>query len=209
MNQLLVIGAGGHGKVVAETALASSEWDNIAFLDDAFPSQKVLLSWPLLGTLDDAGGLTEEYPNLVVAIGRNSLRLQLINRFSSLGFKLPNIIHPTALVSPSVKLEKGIVIFPKAVINAESHLGSGCIINTSSTIDHDCTLGDGVHVCPGVNMAGGVSVGEGSLIGTGSSIIQQIQIGSNSVVGAGSVVVSDIGDSVTAFGNPAREQGNR
>ena len=209
MNQLLIIGAGGHGKVVAETALASGEWDSIAFLDDVFPSQKSVLSWPLLGTLDDANGLIKEYPDLAVAIGRNNLRLQLINRFSSLGFNLPNIIHPTALVSPSVKLEKGIVIFPKAVINAESHLGSGCIINTSSTIDHDSVLGDGVHVCPGVNMAGEVSVGEGSLIGIGSSIIQQIQIGSNTVIGAGSVVVSDIGDNVTAFGNPAREQGNR
>jgi sugar O-acyltransferase (sialic acid O-acetyltransferase NeuD family) len=209
MNQLLILGAGGHGKVVAETALASNEWDKIAFLDDAFPSQKRVLSWSVLGILDDANGLIKEYPDLAVAIGQNALRLRLINHFSSLGFKFPNIVHPTALVSPSVKLGKGIVVFPKAVVNAESHLGSGCIINTSSTIDHDCRISDGVHICPGVNMAGGVSVGEGSLIGIGSSIIQQIRIGSNTTVGAGSVVISDIGDNVTAFGNPAREQGNR
>ena len=209
MSRLLIVGAGGHGKVMAEVAEASGEWQKIALLDDRYAVLNNSLRWPVLDKISQAGRFVSEYSHAAVAVGDSAMRLEWLDMLTSYGFQIPSLIHPTAWVSPSARLAEGCVVMANATIQADVRLGRGCIVNTGASVDHDCRISDGVHICPGVNMAGGVSVGEGSLIGIGSSIIQQIRIGSNTTVGAGSVVISDIGDNVTAFGNPAREQGNR
>ena len=203
-NKLLIVGAGGHGKVVAEAAAKMGDWSAIAFLDDKFPSVNAIRDWPVLGTLEQVEELFPEYSGCAVAIGDSSLRLELVKKYLKLGYSLPSIIHPASSVSSFVSLGAGCVVCAKAVINPDSKIGDGCILNTGVIVDHDCELGEGVHLAPGVNLAGGVCVGHRSLIGVGSSVIPQIKIGENVIVAAGSVVIQNIDDNCTVAGVPAK-----
>jgi len=204
MSGLLVVGAGGHGKVVAEAALSMDSWEKIAFLDDLFPKIKEVLRLPVVGSVDDASLLREEYPNIVVAIGDNATRLHLLERFSGEGFRLSFIKHARSEVSPTAKVGAGVVIFAQVAVNAETRISDGVIINTGATVDHNCILGEGAHVSPGAHLAGNVDVGRNSWIGIGASIVPGIRIGSNVIVGAGSVVLDDIPDNSVAVGVPAK-----
>jgi len=204
MSNLLIIGAGGHGKVVAETAQAMGAWKDIAFMDDRYPELRETLSLPVLGRIDNIPEFKASFSNIVVAVGDSNLRLSLIRRFANEGFHLPSLIHPAAWVGSSVEISEGGVVFAQAAVNADTHIGKGVIINTGATVDHDCVLGDGVHICPGVHLAGEVHVGAGSWIGIGASVIQQVQIGTNVTVAAGAVVTHDVENDITVAGVPAR-----
>lgn len=204
MPGLLIIGAGGHGKVVADTAMTMNYWDKIAFMDDLYPQIKSLLYFPVLGTIDECLFFQGEYQDLVVAVGDNELRIELIQRFIDCGFRFPVIIHPTAFVSTFSELGKGTVIFAQAAVNAGTVVGIGGIINTGATVDHDCLLGCGVHVSPGVHIAGQVNVGDYTWLGIGSSIIQRCSIGHNVMVGAGAVIIEDVPSNVTVVGVPGK-----
>lgn len=204
MSGLLIIGAGGHGKVAADTALAMGCWENIAFLDDRYESLRDVLGWKVLGGLDSASTFLPDYPDLVVAIGDGRLRVRLIHRFKNMGFSIPVIVHPTAAVSGFSIVGVGSVVFACAAINACARLGTGCIINTGATVDHDCFLEEGVHLSPGVHLAGEVAVGCYSWLGIGSSVIQGVAIGKHAMVGAGAVVLDNVPDNVMAAGVPAR-----
>lgn len=204
MSGLLVLGAGGHGRVVVDTACEMGIWDNIAFLDDRYPELTSSLSWPVIGTIEQAGDFLSEYSDLVIAIGNNLLRVELIERFAQKGFSFPIIVHPTAFISKSAEIGCGSVVFAQSAINAGSKLGIGCIVNTGATVDHDCILGDGIHISPGAHLAGAVKVGNGSWIGLGSSVIQQISIGNGVVVGAGAVITNSIPNDVTVIGIPGK-----
>ncbi len=203
MNNLLVIGAGGHGRVVADAALAAGRYDTVGFLDDRFAEYKSALGKPVLGPISAALSFLHEYSDAVVAIGDNQLRLELINKLLLLGFYIPVIIHPKAAVGADIRLGPGTVILANAVVNTGSVLGIGVIVNTGATVDHDNVLGDGAHVSPGVHLAGEVSIGSFSWIGTGAVIIPQVQVGEHSIVGAGAVVIRNVPDGVTVVGVPA------
>lgn len=209
MAALLVLGAGGHAKVVAETAMATGCFSSIAFLDDrcTAPGQlPLVLGWPVLGPFTAAleANTSEPYAAALVAIGHAPARLQWLQRLSAAGYELPVLIHPTAWVSPSAHLGAGSVVFAHAAIQAQAVIGSGTILNTGCSVDHDAQLGDGVHICPGARLAGEVQVGDRSWIGIGASVMQQIRIGADVTVGAGAAVVRDLPDGVTAAGVPAR-----
>lgn len=206
MPGLIIAGAGGHGKVVADAAELTARWRRIAFIDDKFPQSRDNSIGEIIGTLSEAGRFLAEYNDIVVAIGDNRLRLKLIEQFASLGFSLPIIIHPSAVISKYAVIGEGTVVFARVVINTGAVLGKGCIANTAATVDHDCTVGDGVHLSPGVNLAGTVSVGANSWFGTNSCAIPGTRIGANSIIGAGAVVVGVIPDNVVAVGVPARIQ---
>ena len=203
MSGLLIVGAGGHGKVVADMARQIGKWDRISFLDALYPELKEVGDWQVVGTDEDAPGLRDAYPDLIVAIGDPNIRVKLIRAFQAEGFSIPVLVHPQASVSDSAKLEAGTVVFAQAAINYGARLGVGCIVNTSASVDHDCRLGMGVHVCPGAHLSGEVMVGERGWVGVGASVIQQITIGANTTVGAGAAVVSDLPAGVTAVGVPA------
>ncbi|QFZ92679.2 acetyltransferase [Synechococcus elongatus] len=205
MTALLIVGAGGHGKVVAETAIATGQFQTIGWLDDA-PSQSTVLGFPVLGAIAkfQDTDLQQRYPQAIVAIGNPKLRLQWLRQLQVQGYKIPTLVHPQSVVSPSATLGLGSVVFAQAAINAEAHLGMGCIVNTGATVDHDCQLGAGVHCCPGSHLAGEVQVGERSWIGIGAAVIQQISIGSDVTIGAGAAVIRNLPDGVTAVGVPAR-----
>lgn len=204
MSGLLVIGAGGHGKVVADTAKEVGCWDKIAFLDDRYKQIDNVLGWPVLGKLLQEEKYLQQYPDLIVAIGNNKHRVQLLKGYMDLGFRLPVLIHPTAFVSKSATIQPGTVIFAQAAVNAGASVGLGNIINTGATVDHDCFIEEGVHICPGVHLAGEVNVGKFSWIGIGAAVIQQVAIGDNVMIGAGSVITRDICSNVKVMGVPGR-----
>ena len=204
MSALLILAAGGHAKVVAETALAAGVASRIAFLDDR-PLPPVL-GWPVLGRLDQAlePSIQEQFPTALVAIGHSSTRMCWIARLQAAGYQLPLLIHPSAWISPSAQIGPGSVVFAQAAVQAQARIGTGAILNTSCSVDHDVQLADGVHICPGARLAGEVQVGARSWIGIGASVIQQVRIGADVTVGAGAAVVRDLPDGVTAVGVPAR-----
>jgi sugar O-acyltransferase (sialic acid O-acetyltransferase NeuD family) len=209
MAALLLLGAGGHARVVAETALATGRFSSIAFLDDRCSGPAQLpdqLGWPVIGPLAAAldPQVHQQFPAALVAIGNAAVRLQWLPRLAASGYELPVVIHPTAWMSPSAQLGVGSVVFAQAAIQAQAVIGSGAILNTGCSVDHDAQLGDGVHICPGARLAGEVQVGDRSWIGIGASVIQQIRIGADVTVGASAAVVRDLPDGVTAVGVPAR-----
>jgi len=200
---LLIIGAGGHGKVVADTARQQGPWKNLAFLDDDPRLTGTIVGLPVLGALQATAGLRHEYPDAVVAIGNAELRLRLMDDLRQQGFKLPVVQHPSASISPFAALQEGCVVFAQSAINADTTLGRGCIVNTGATIDHDCVLADGVHVSPGAHLAGGVRIGRASSIGIGACLRENIVIGAQVTVGAGAAVVHDVENNQTVVGVPA------
>ncbi|MDH5763291.1 MAG: acetyltransferase [Nitrospinota bacterium] len=204
MNSLLILGAGGHGKVVADTAASSGLWQKIAFLDDRYPAIKSVIDWPVVGRLEDTQKILPAYSGFVVAIGDNILRAQLLKRYLDKGFKSPHIVHPKSYVSPSAEMGPGCVVFAQGVVNPGVKMEMGGIINTGASVDHDCQLGEGVHICPGARLAGEVHIGSHTMLATGASVIPRIHIGNNVMVAAGSVVISNIGNNCTVAGVPAR-----
>jgi sugar O-acyltransferase (sialic acid O-acetyltransferase NeuD family) len=209
MRRLLVLGAGGHGKVVADAASAGRRWAVIEFLDDRYPEHAVLEDWKVVARSADIAGVIAADDEVIVAIGDNARRLAVIDELLSRGISPATVTHPAAVVSPRASLAPGCVVFAGAVINAGASLGRGCIVNTGAIVDHDCRLDDAVHVAPGAALGGNVRVGRRSWVGIGASVRHGISIGSDTMIGAGAAVVADIGDNVVAVGVPARVSARR
>lgn len=202
MAKLLILGAGGHGKVVSEIAQLMKQWEEIAFLDDREDIPEVL-GIPIVGKLADLPALRSEYEYAFVAIGSNTARLKWTEKLNQHAFKIPILIHPSSTVSGKSTIGEGTVIMAGAVINTDATIGRSCIINTASTIDHDCILQDGVHTSPGTHLGGTVKVGERTWICIGATIINNIDIGCDSVIAAGAVVTKDVPSNVLVAGVPA------
>ena len=208
MSSLLILGAGGHAKVVAETALESGVASSLAFLDDRFTaldSSASILGWPVMGPLAFSlqAGTAAEFDGAAVAIGHSATRLHWIQQLQSVNYHLPVLTHPTAWISSSAQLGPASVVFAHAVVQAQVSIGVA-ILNTGCSVDHEAQLVDGVHICPGARVAGEVHIGSRSWIGIGSSVIQKVRIGSDVIVGAGAAVVRDVPNRVTVVGVPAR-----
>ena len=209
MSGLLILGAGGHAKVVAETAISSGVASSVVFLDDRCKGPDAcppFLGCSVIGPLALAlqADARSQFDAAVVAIGHAATRLRWIHQLQAAGFNLPVLIHPTAWVSPSAQLGPGSVFFAQVAVNAQASIGKGVILNTGCSVDHDAQISDAVHICPGARLAGEVQVGPRSWIGIGASVIQQVCIGSDVTVGAGAAVIGDLPDGVTVVGVPAR-----
>jgi sugar O-acyltransferase (sialic acid O-acetyltransferase NeuD family) len=207
LSGLLILGAGGHGRVVADAAISSAAWSDIAFLDDRFASIDSELGLPVLAEVCRLAQFAPRFGHAVVAMGDAVTRLHLIRELERAGFSIPVIVHPSSSVSRFARLAAGTVVMAGAVVNAGAEAGVGVIINTGANVDHDCTLADGVHVCPGANLAGAVSVDCRTWIGIGASVKQGIKIGSDVFVGAGATVIRDVPNGLTVVGTPARPLG--
>ncbi len=201
---LLVFGGGGHGKVVADAARSGSRWNKIAFVDDRYPDLLSVGGWPVVGRFESAGSFRDAYPSAALGIGSNIDRARLFEKLQKLGFQLPTILHPDAIISPDAVLAAGTVVFARAVVNINAVIGAACIINTGAIVEHDCSIGYACHISPASILAGGVSVGSMSWVGIGAVVRHGISIGDNALVGAGAVVVKDVANEQTVVGVPAK-----
>jgi len=205
---VVIIGGGGHAKVVIESLRASGK--SVAVIVDADPTPREVLGVPVVGDdlkLPELKG--QGFSELFVAIGDNRLREKLGRKAQGLGFSLVNAIHPSAIVSPTARIGEGVAIMAGVAINADSRIGDLAIINTGAVVDHDCRLGVACHLGPASALAGTVSVGERAFLGVGARAIPGVSIGADTIVGAGGVVVRDLPDNVLAVGVPARIKGDR
>ncbi len=203
MNRLAILGASGHGKVVADVAVAAG-WHDVVFFDDAWPARQHNGHWKVIG--DGSTLLTSlaAFDGAIVAIGNNLVRWEKHRQLRSAGAGMVTLVHPKAVLSPFCEIGAGSVVMPGAVVNVDARLGEACIVNTGATIDHDCQLGNAVHISPGANLAGGTVVGDLSWLGIGSSVRQGIRIGQRVTVGAGAAVIHHVADDLTVVGIPAR-----
>lgn len=198
--RLAVLGAGGHGRVVADSAAALG-WIG-SFFDDSLTGQ--IDGWKVEG--DTASLLTsaDRFDGVIVAIGNNRSRLAWMVRLTAAGARLATIVDPSCRVSRWAVVGKGSFLAPGSIVSTGAILGAGCIINTAASVDHDCRLADGVHLSPGVHLSGAVEIGEASWLGTGTSVRESITIGCDAVIGIGSAVVKNIADEQTVVGVPGR-----
>lgn len=202
--QLVIVGAGGHAKVVIETARAAGRFDIVGLIDPRPPAAEVL-GVPVLGGDEilprlRAGGIAWAFP----AIGGNAARERIGAGLRAAGFRLATLAHPTAVVMPSASLGEGIVVMARVVVSAEARVDDLAILNTGAVVEHDNRIGPAAHIAPLAALAGNVRVGARTLIGVGSAIRPGISIGDDALVGAGSAVVSDVPPGATVGGAPAR-----
>jgi sugar O-acyltransferase (sialic acid O-acetyltransferase NeuD family) len=206
VSNLLIVGGGGHGKVVADAALEAG-WTEIAFLDDRAACAPAPLGLKVVGTIADLAHWANRFSAAVVAVGDCRRRLELLESCHAQRVTLASIVHPSSAVSRFATLAPGCVILAQSAVNADAVLGMGCIVNTGATVDHDCRLGRAVHVCPGAHLAGNVSTGDCAWIGIGAVVRQAVAIGSDAIVGAGAAVLADVPDGATVVGVPAKRHG--
>lgn len=198
LNRLIIIGAGGHGKVVANIAKLNG-YKEIVFLDNN-PELKECLGYPVLGP----DTLTKKLEGgIFVAVGNSAVRQKLMDRDSER--KFPILIHPSAIITEDTEIGIGSVVIAGTVINPGVKIGKGCIINTSSSIDHDCVIGDYCHISVGAHLCGSVNVAKSVWIGTGVTVSNNVNICSNTIIGAGAVVINDIEEEGTYIGVPAKK----
>ena len=202
-KKIVIIGASGHGKVVANIAKLNG-YDEILFLDDD-TSKKSCGRYPVAGTSKDIRQYKGNY-DFIIAIGNNRIREKISDMLERENIKQTTLIHPCAVIDETVKIKEGTVIMANAAVNAEVQIGRSCIINTSSSIDHECILEDYVHVSPGVHVAGTVSIGKSTWIGIGATIINNLSICANCNIRAGAVVVKDVIESGDYQGVPAKKK---
>lgn len=203
MKRLALLGASGHGKVVADAAQISG-WDKVEFFDDAWPNRRTNGIWPIAGNSADLVARVRDFDGVIVSIGDCEIRWAKHCELRAAGAKLVSVVHPAATISRHCTLGEGSVVVAGAVVNIDAIVGQACIINTGATVDHDCRIGDAVHIAPGAHLSGGVEVGPLSWVGTGAAVRQGIRIGERVVIGVGAVVVSPVADALTVAGNPAR-----
>lgn len=206
MDDVIIVGAGGHGKVVLDTLLAGRAVRPVGFVD-ANPSltDSYVGGLPILGSANALPMLRrQKLKRAIVAIGDNRTRLRYMGILEENGFQLVTAVHPSAHVAPTASLGKNVVVAAQAAVVTESKVGDGTIVNTSAVVDHECELAEGVHVCPGAVLAGRVRVGRGTFVGMGAQVIQCRAIGQFATIGAGSVVIEDVPEFSTAVGVPAR-----
>ena len=203
MEKVIIIGSGGHAKVVIDILLKKENTEIIGILDDNFEniSYKEILNIPILGKIELSESLPKDY-SYIIAIGDNNVREKIAKRYSNLNYT--TAIHPTAIVGEGVEIETGTVLMPRVVINSYSKIGKHCILNTGSIIEHDNEIGDFVHISPRALLCGGVKVEKKVWVGAGSVVIQGVTLGENSLIGAGSVVLKDVLYNLKVVGNPAR-----
>jgi UDP-N-acetylbacillosamine N-acetyltransferase len=202
IKRLLIIGAGGHGKVAADCAESMGLFDQIAFLDGEFPQLSQVGKWAVIGDGKDIDSAPDTA--FFVAVGDNGTRQKLLSALFAKSCEVTTLIHPSAVISRYAHIAEGTLVCANTVINVDTKIGRGCIINTSASVDHDCQLEDYVHLAPGARLAGSIKIGMGSFVGIGSVIIPNRLIGIFCILGAGSTLLDDLADFSVAVGTPAK-----
>ena len=195
--KLAIVGASGHGRVVADIA-EKTGYSDIVFLDDN-PEIKNCGKWPVIGSSNKEYELDRD---IFVAIGNAEIREKLTKRFCDR--HMATLIHPSAVVADDVEIGAGSVVMAGAIINPGAKIGRSCIINTASSVDHDCILDDYVHISVGSHLCGTVEIGKSTWIGAGATVSNNISICGGCLIGAGATVVKSIKKTGTYLGVPAK-----
>jgi len=208
-KKLVIVGGGGHAKVLLDILLKVKEYEVIGITDKSGKLQHgAILGVPYIGDDDLLPSLCKqgvEYAFVGLgSSGDNFPRARLYYKIKQLGFRLINIIHPQTIIADSVSIGEGNAIMAGAIINPGVTIGNNVIINTGAIVEHDCIIRDHVHICPGASCAGALEIGEYSHIGIGVAVKQCLKIGKNVTVGVGSVVIKDIPDNVVVAGVPVK-----
>ena len=198
MKKIVIIGASGHGKVVADIARLNG-YEEILFLDDNKEIEKCG-EYNVVGTTDIFEQFDSEF---VVGIGDSGIRKKLMNRLEKSNKRIVTLIHPNAVIAEDVIIGNGSVGMAGAVINPGTRIGIGAIINTCSSVDHDCIIGNYVHVAVGAHICGSVMIGDNTWMGAGSLAINNIHICENCMIGAGAVIIKNLDESGMYIGVPA------
>lgn len=205
-KKLLLIGGGGHCRSILDSVLSINHYQQIGIID--YNQLASAMEIPVIGTDDDLNrlkneGWTDAFIS-VGSIGSTASRRRLYQKVKEIGFRIPSIIDPTAIIARKVEIGEGSFIGKRVVVNSGSHVGICAILNTGAIIEHDSKIGDFAHISPGATLCGQTLIGNDSHVGAGSVVRQGISIGQTSLIGVGSVVVKDVPDGVKAFGNPCR-----
>ncbi|MES1182699.1 MAG: NeuD/PglB/VioB family sugar acetyltransferase [Myxococcales bacterium] len=204
MPALIVLGAGGHGRVVADAAVTAG-FEVLGFADDARAGQRLagLSVWA-----GDVQSVAERAraasASVVVAIGDNTARERVQSALRDAVVPLATIIHPSAVVAKSARIGEGSVVLAHALVGVDAVVGAGVIVNNGASIDHDGNIGDFVHLSPGVHLGGQVTVGRRAHLAVGVSVRNGVRIGDGSLVGVGAAVVADLPHAIVAVGVPAK-----
>jgi len=207
MVKLAILGASGHGKVVADIAECCG-WQRVVFFDDAWPDVGTNGVWQVVGDTEVLLDKISDYDGVIVGIGNNAIRHQKLQLLDAVDVNIVSLVHPSAIISNYASIGVGSVVMAGVAVNVDVKTGCGAILNTGCSIDHDCVLGKSVHVSPGARLAGSVHIGDRSWVGIGAVVRQSVDIGKDVMVGAGAAVISDLPDSVTALGVPAKITSN-
>jgi acetyltransferase EpsM len=205
-RKLLIWGAAGHARVVADIVQLVDSHEIVGFLDDLQPAPRTEpgLSAPVLGGRELLPRLRSDgVTDLLVAIGDCNVRLDLAERALAYGFDLPTVIHPRATLAGDVTVGQGTVVCAGAIVAPAARIGANVIVNTAATVDHESVIEDGAHISPGAHLAGNVHVGRGAWICIGAIIGPRVHVGAGAVLGAGSVLLEDLPPGILAYGSPA------
>ncbi|MCH8878862.1 MAG: acetyltransferase [Planctomycetes bacterium] len=203
----VIIGAGGHGRVVLDIMQHEGRHEVVGFLDSNPDLHGRLMDGvEVLGPIQRLAGLKEQgVLGAIVAVGHNGTRRSFGEQVQRLGHELVSAIHPSANIASNVSLGRGVVVAAGALVCAHCQIGDGVILNTGCLVDHETMIGTACHLCPGVKIAGRVTIESGAFVGIGATVIQHVRVGHDSVIGAGAVVLKDVPPMSTVVGLPARE----
>jgi len=203
----IIVGAGGHGRVVLDILLQAGEHEVVGFVDsNPVLTGKRVDGLLVLGTPDGIPRLRDEHgiDCGIVAIGDNGVRRDMANRLRSWDLDIANAIHPSANIARNTTLGTNIVVAAGALVCAHSQIGESVILNTGCIVDHESLIGTACHICPGAKLAGRVTVESGAFVGIGATVVQYVRVGYEATVGAGAVVIEDVPPMTTVVGVPAR-----
>ncbi|EOD4736806.1 acetyltransferase [Vibrio vulnificus] len=200
-----ILGASGHGKVVAEIAELNG-YSDIHFYDDRWPELRNIEHWNIVGDTEALLASVQQYACVAVAIGNNAIRLNKHKQLLEVGARMPSLVHPNAVISGYATIAEGCVVMANAVVNPFAVLGQTCIVNTGAVIEHDCHLAHGVHLSPNSAIAGGTQIGECAWLGIGAVTRQLVSVGAGATIGAGATVIGNVDANTVVMGTPAKIQ---
>lgn len=204
MEKIVLIGSGGHAKSVLDSIVTGGCWEAVGFISERFDNSFQYRNLKIIGTDDDLQKIFEtqtHYAFISIGyMGNSAVREKLFNKLKDIGYNLPIIIDPSAIIAADVLIGEGTYIGKGAIINANVKIGKMAIINSGAIVEHDCIIGDYTHIAVNASCCGGVIIGNNSFIGAGTTLLQSIKISNRVIVGAGSTILAGVAPNQTVYG---------
>lgn len=208
MDKIVLLGGGGHAKVLIDLIRVLNQYEIIGILDEQLKLGTEISGFQVIGADDVLIDLHKKgIKNACIAVGSvkdNSKRKTLYEKVKYAGFSIPALVHPSAIISDKSQIQEGVQVMAGAVIQTNCMIGENTIINTGAIVEHDCIIGRHVHICSGAVISGGCEIQDGVFIGAGATLIQGIKVGKNSIIAAGAVVINDVHANAKVMGVPAK-----